>query len=227
MSQFNVFLALISLSLTLSSSLWAQEIRPVECRFLALEEKPGALINSAGEGKEITIEILKGRISKPVPCFSVDGRINFLDASSREVLASTAVPSKVKKVILIFLKVPGKDSWKIVPFENSPSEFPIGGTRVVNLHSADIRFILGEVKEVLKPVQSKGFQMPTERNDFNMAPVVFQFKNKEEKWVTGKETSYRFLPAIRYIFIAYIDPQSKRPRVKTFKDTFRPPAPAQ
>ena len=98
---------------------------------------------------------------------------------------------------------------------------------MVNLHNDDIRFILGETQKSLKPQQSEGFEMPEKRDDFNMAPVVFQFKNKSDKWVNGKETSYRFLPGLRYLLIAYIDTRNNRPRVATFKDPIRPVIPTR
>lgn len=221
MINLKTLVSLIALSAT---TLIGQEARPVQCRFVAVEETPGDLINAVSEGKEVAVKIMKGRISEPIECYAVEGRLNFLRADSRKPVASTVVPKNIKQAVLIFVKATekGKSEWKILPFENTPKEFPAGGTRVVNLHSADIRFILGEENEILKPLQSKGFGLPKKRNDFNMAPVVFQFKNTRDEWINGKETSYRFLPSQRYLLVAYIDPRTKRPRVKTFKDLVRP-----
>ncbi|MGJ8725631.1 MAG: hypothetical protein ACSHYB_13815 [Roseibacillus sp.] len=227
MSRIKLPIILLSLLATLAPSLLAQDLRPVECRFLALDERPDSILNAVGENKDIKVSILKNRISEPIECIAVNGRLNFIDGQSREPLASTPIPAKIKKAIIIFVEVPDQKKWFIVPFEDSAEQFPKGGTHVVNLHSDDIRFILGESKEVLPPRKTKGFEMPEKRNEFNMAPVVFQFKNKKDEWVNGKETAYRFLPAIRYLLIAYIDPNNNRPRVKTFKDTFRPRPPAE
>ena len=227
MNPVKVPLLLVSILAIIAPSLMAQELRPVECRFVVLDEKPEGVMNAVGEGKDVAIELVKNRISEPFDCFAIDGRLSFIEGTDRKPLASIALPAKITKAILIFVKEPNKDSWVIIPFENSPEQYPPGGTHVVNLHSGNIRFILGETKEELTPLKSKGFEMPKERTEFNMAPVIFQFKNKKGDWATGKETSYRFLPGTRYLLIAYIDPDNGRPRVKTYKDTFRPRPPAQ
>lgn len=218
-----------SLMLSLSSLMQAQEVKAVACRFVALEETPPAMLNIAGEKNQVAVKVLSNRISDPIECFTVDGKLSFFDAGTKQPIVSTPVPAKIKQAIFVFLKVDkeGKPAWKLFPIENTAESFPAGGSHVVNLHSSDIRFILGQTREVLKPNQSKGFQMPTQRDDFNMAPVVFQFKNSRDEWINGKETSYRFLPTSRFLLIAYIDPRTKRPRVKTFKDTIRPKIPVQ
>lgn len=218
-----------SLLTALMSSLFAATPVPIECRFVALNEAPPVMLNIAGETSEAEIKVMRNRISAPTECFSIDGKLQFFDAENRKLIASLNIPSTVKKATLIFLsaKDKGQQVWKIYPVQDTAENFPPGGTYVVNLHAANIRFILGETKEVLKPMQSKGFAMPTIRDDFNMAPVVFQFKNKKDEWVNGKETSYRFIPAMRYLLVAYIDPRNQRPRVMTFKDPIRFPTPSQ
>ncbi|WP_411847257.1 hypothetical protein AAFN60_07645 [Roseibacillus persicicus] len=228
MIPFRKFTLGLSALLALSSLVQA-ETRALECRFLALEEAPPALVNTAGEKNQVAVKVMRNRISDPMECYAVDGKLSFFDEKSGELLTSTAVPAKIKKAIFIFVKgnQGGKTAWKLFPIDNTEDSFPAGGTHVVNLHADEIRFILGQTKEVLKPNQSKGFEMPTNRDDFNMAPVAFQFKNSRDEWVNGKETSYRFLPTSRYLLVAYIDPRSSRPRVKTFKDTIRPRAAAQ
>lgn len=182
------------------------------------------MLNVAGEDNEIEVKILKGRISKPIECFSIDGKLTFVDQETNEVIASTSVPVKIKQAVLIFLPptTEKEKQWKIFPFEDTKEEFPAGGTRVVNLHGSDIRFLIGQDQEALNPLQPKGFVMPDDRDEFNMASVKFQFKNNQDEWVTGKSGAYRFLPSSRYLLVAYIDPRTKRPVVKTFKDRIAP-----
>ena len=50
-----------------------------------------------------------------------------------------------------------------------------------------------------------------------MAPVIFQFRNKE-KWRIGNESALRFLPGMRYLIFAYTDPRSQSPRINTYQD---------
>lgn len=219
----------LALWLALLSPVAAQTLAPVQCRFVALNETPPPFLNIAGDDKEALVKIFQHRITDPVECFSVDGKLTFIDQTNHTPLASISLPSSIKKATLIFVNTSPKSgqTWKIFPIEDTPQKFPAGGTHVVNLHNDDIRFILGETQKSLKPQQSEGFEMPEKRDDFNMAPVVFQFKNKSDKWVNGKETSYRFLPGLRYLLIAYIDTRNNRPRVATFKDPIRPVIPTR
>ena len=225
MSLLKTPFALFLLSASFLLNLSAQELNPVECRFLAVTERPDTVVNLVGGGKDITVKMVKNSISAPLECFTVDGVLKFVDVNGKP-LASTPIPKKIKKTFIVFFKVPNKDLWKIIPFEDSPEEFPKGGAHVINLHADQIRFVIGKTKEVLPSLSSKGVPMPTDLTEFNMAPVVFQFKNKQDKWINGKETAYRFLPDIRYLLIAYIDPDNGRPRVKTFRDSYNPPPPA-
>ncbi len=71
----------------------------------------------------------------------------------------------------------------------------------------------------------RAFPLPERRDDFRMAPVVVQFE-QDGKWRTASESMLRFLPSIRYLIFAYVDPVSKRPRISTYQD-FTPQAPAK
>jgi hypothetical protein len=131
-------------------------------------------------------------------------------------------------VILVFVngaKTPNALPWRVFVIEDSDKIFPDGGAFVANFHSGDIRFIIGENKIMLRPAGSHGFGLPKERDAFNMAPVVFQFQ-QEEEWITASESLLRFLPGMRYLIFAYVDPDSGRPQISTFQDVkpFTPPA---
>lgn len=211
--------------LGLSVFLSAQEKQSIECRFIALDQKPAPLVNKADEGQETPIEVLSSQISKPINCVAIDGRLSFLDKNTGKPVASLAVPKKLKKAILVFIKNPKKEGedWKIFPFENTPEAYPPGGARVINLHGSEIRVLLGKKGKTLKRFESAPFTRPEERDKFNMARVTFQFKNKKEEWVTVENTGYRFVPPRRFLIFAYLDPNTKRPRVKSLGD-IPPPA---
>jgi hypothetical protein len=59
-----------------------------------------------------------------------------------------------------------------------------------------------------------------------MAQVVFQFQ-QGDTWRTASESLLRFLPGMRYLILAYVDPASGRPRIATYQDFTPPPAPAK
>jgi hypothetical protein len=107
--------------------------------------------------------------------------------------------------------------------EDSPRGFPDGGVFVANFHQQDIRFLIGEHKILLRPSDAHGFARPAQRDEFNMAPVIFQFFH-EGTWRTASESALRFVPGLRYLIFAYVDPASGRPRIATIQDLR--PAPA-
>ena len=66
--------------------------------------------------------------------------------------------------------------------------------------------------------------LPTKRDAFNMAPVVFQFQ-QGENWRNASESMLRFLPGMHYLMFAFVEAASGRPRIVTFQDA-KPPTPA-
>jgi hypothetical protein len=217
--------------LLLPLSALAQEGGKITCRFLALEgaKLPPALLNLAADGTETPCAIPANTLSPEVTCTTREGAVHFLSADDRKPAATAKVPAGIKKAILLFIDA-GKDAgglpWRVVVIEDSPENFPQGGAFVANFHRQDIRFVIGENKTLLKPGGSHGFPRPEKRDDFNMAPVVFQFQQKDT-WTTASESLLRFVPGMRYLVFAYVDPASGRPRIATYQDFQRaaPPPP--
>jgi hypothetical protein len=71
---------------------------------------------------------------------------------------------------------------------------------------------MGEHKLILKPAGSHGVAMPNQRDEFNMAAVTFEFQ-QDKAWRSVSESLLRFVPGLRYLVIAYVDPASGRPRM--------------
>jgi hypothetical protein len=210
----------------------AQELSPVKCRLLAFadtEELP-PVITLSDKGTEIECPLSTSQLSPTIVCYAKGNSIAFLSASDRSPLATATLPAATKAAILIFVPGPkgadaggpGKAPWRVLVIEDSPKNFPDGGAFVANFFNNEIRFILGEHKGMLRAAGTHGYAMPTERDSFNMAPVVVEFL-KEDKWHIANESALRFLPSMRYLIIAYADPVSGRPRINTYQDMAGPP----
>jgi hypothetical protein len=210
----------------------AQDARKVACRFLALgaDKEPPPLINVGPDGAEIPCVIPTNTLSPDsTDCSAKGDSIQFLSADDRKPAATAKIPANLKSAILIFVAAPNKPGtppWRVFVIEDSPKNFPEAGAFVANFHSQDIRFVIGENKTMLKPGGNHGFPRPDKRDDFNMAPVIFQFQQKDA-WITASESMLRFVPGVRYLILAYVDPASGRPRISTYQDFKRtaPPAP--
>ena len=69
--------------------------------------------------------------------------------------------------------------WRVFVIEDTPKNFPDGGAFVANFHNKDIRFVIGEQQDHAPP-RAPPMASPgrTKRDDFNMAPVVFEFRKR-------------------------------------------------
>ena len=214
-----------------SSCLHAQEARQVECRFLGFgSNDTPAVIAMSDKGEEISCPLSSTKLSKKIVCPAKDNKIAFLSAGDRKPVAVATIPAKVSSALVIFVRLekPGVKpetgtGWRTFVIEDTPKSFPDGGAYIANFYSNDIRFIIGEHKGMLRAAGTHGYAMPTQRDDFNMAPVIFEFRDGE-KWRVANESSLRFLPGMRYLIFAYLDPTSGRPRINTYQDLAEPTA---
>ena len=200
----------------------AQEFRKLSCRFLGLDSAvPTPPILNVGEkGAEIPCTVYTNSLSPAIFCYAKGNTINFISASDRKPAAAATIPAEGNAFILIFIAAAkGSNAlpWRVFVIENTPKSFPDGGAFVANFHNQDIRFIIGESKIMLRPAGFHGFPRPEKRDNFNMAPVVFEFQ-QQDKWRTASESMLRFLPGMRYLIFAYLDPESGRPRIATIQD---------
>lgn len=195
----------------------------VSCRFLRLDAK-GAdpeLMHVAKDGVQVACKVPAHRLSEAVILPVQDGVLEFHTADGGQLAASARLPGPLKSAILIWVPNAGPQNgglpWKVVVIDDSERNFPPGGAMVANFHNGVIRAAVGEGRATLEPAAMRAFLLPERRDDFNMAPVVVQFE-QDGKWRTASESMLRFLPGIRYLVFAYMDPVSKRPRISTYQD---------
>ncbi|WP_367873755.1 hypothetical protein [Luteolibacter sp. Populi] len=199
------------------------------CRFLGLEgiEAPPPLLNVSPDGVEVACTVPIATLSPDTACFAKGEAMAFVAASDRKLVATATIPAGVTSAILVFIPAPkpAQVPWKVLVIDDSAKTLPDAGAFVANLYNQEVRFVLGASKIMLKAGTSHSLPRPEPRDEFNMAPVVFQFQQKQDKWATASESMLRFVPGARYLMFAYVDPASGRPRIMTCKDSYRPPPP--
>jgi hypothetical protein len=218
---------LLSLVLALPALNAAQDARSIRCRFLSLGsgEESASVIAMSEKGTETICPLSTDSLSSQTTCLATDNKIGFLSSTDHKLAATAAIPADVSSAILIFVKVPGAAQpattgalpWRVLVIEDSLKNFPDGGAFVANFYSGDIRFVLGEHKGMLHSGGAHGYARPSERDSFNMSSVVFEFL-QDDKWRPVSESAIRFLPGMRYLIFAYVDPDSGRPRITTCQD---------
>jgi len=226
---FCLLLSVPSISLAQDS----KDFRKVSCRFLTLDSTtpPPPLLNLGDKGVEVPCTVNTHSLSPASVCHAKGNTLRFVTASDHKPAANATLPETAKACILVFIRAPKTPeglAWRIFVIEDTAKNLPNGGAFVANFHNADIRFIIGENKILLPPAKSHGFDMPAKRDAFNMAPVVFEFQ-RNGAWETVRESMLRFVPGMRYLIFAYVDPLSGRPSLATFRDfsTGAKPAPAK
>ncbi len=218
---------LLSLLLLLPDTGSAQEVRQVPCRFLRLggDDDSETVLAPSVKGAEVNCPLSTSSISAEIICSVVGSTINFHSRGDQKTAGIVTLPVTAKRALLVFVKTPSKGEtgkpgalpWRILAIEDTPRNFPEGGAFIANFYNNDIRFVVGEHRGMLHPAGGHGYAMPLERDSFNMAPVVFEFLYNGQ-WRTVKENNLRFLPTIRYLIFAYVDPESGRPRISTVQD---------
>lgn len=203
---------------------YSQEARQVQCRFLRFggPDATSSVITRNDSGAEVVCPLSTSSLSQKIVCSAVNNQIVFLSEADRTPSAKVTIPASVRAALLVFVESPktgaeGASPWRVIVIDDSAKSFPDGGVFIANFYNKEIRFVVGEHKGMLKPAGTHGYAMPATRDNFNMAPVVFQFLQGEQ-WRTANESALRFLPGMRYLIFAYMDPTSGRPRINTYQD---------
>lgn len=224
---------ILAIVLIPAALLQAQDVRPINCRFLSFggTAEMASVSNFSAKGEEIVCPLPTNEFSKAVVCHAKKNVIDF-SQSNKSPAASATIPAGVKSVLLLFVATPtppdaeaGKSlPWRVLVIEDSPKNFPFGGAFIANFYTNDIRFEIGEHKGVLHADEAKGFPIPKQLDAFNMGVLLVETL-QDDKWRTANETSLRFLPGTRYLIFAHLDSASGRPRINTYQDTVpMPPA---
>lgn len=194
----------------------------VSCRFLCFERSADGtekLVAKGSGGAFADCPLPLSIPSAPVALDASGGVIGFRKSADDAGVAATArIPAGVKKAFILFLPAAGKapQLHETVVIEDSAKGFPQDGCVVLNLYQADVRFVIGEHKIQLRPGGTTALQRPAKRDDFNMSGIAFQFQTGGD-WRTAAESMIRFPEGQRHLFVTFIDPKTKRPRLRSFR----------
>lgn len=195
---------------------------PVSCRFLCFQpsaDGTSKLVAKASGGAFADCPLPLSIPSGPVALEAPGGVIGFRKSAGDDATAATArIPAGVKNAFIVFLPATGKGPqlYETVVIEDSAKGFPKDGCVVLNLYQADVRFVIGEHKIRLRPGGTAALQRPAKRDDFNMSGIAFQFETAGD-WRTAAESMVRFPEGQRHLFVTFIDPKTKRPRLRSFR----------
>jgi hypothetical protein len=203
-------LFLLSLFSTLAAV--AQEVTMIQIRTLCFER------NSSGIDKLAVVKpdqsVIEIGFPESFPSAQekvpvVEGKVLFHDPSNLtgSPVAVARIPSALKNVLVMFFPNPGAENetaYRTVVIDSSLKGIPEDGALVMNIFPSDVRIVIGEHRVFLTPGKRAGLARPKQRNDYNMAPVVFQAQVGNE-WKTVAETLVRFPAEQQQFFVSYPD----------------------
>ncbi|MEO5716676.1 MAG: hypothetical protein ABIT37_24570 [Luteolibacter sp.] len=188
----------------------------VNCRFLGFEPtKDGipTLVAQGKDGKLETIALTQGdTLSKSVVLKSEDGVITFRKAESDAAAATAKIPDGTMDVIVLFTATEKEGLVReTVVLDSSAKAFPPDGSIILNHCPQKAKVTVGDGVIEIKPDESVPLGRPKEIDDFNMASVKLELETAGV-WRTVFESNVRFIKGQRSLFVAHVDPESKRPR---------------
>lgn len=200
----------------------SQAQEAVACRFLCFaraKDGTAKLIAAGANGQPLDCPLPLSMPSNPVPLVPKNGSIEFRKAvTDTAPVAVAKVPAGIKSAYVLMLPSEGKEGQihDVVVIDDSPKGFPKDGCVVLNLYQQNVRFIIGEHQILLPPGKTAPLERPKKIDEFNMSATAFQFQSGEE-WRTASESLIRFPEGQRHLFVTYVDPATKRPRLKSFR----------
>lgn len=207
----------------LPSLIHADEDGRISCRLLNFQRDGGGLdklyVVDPASGEQIECKVRRDKLSEPVRLPLANGSLVFrLSPGDAEPASTAVVPKAIRKALVLFLPTADeKQKFRTVVLDGSEKSFPESGCLVLNLYSENVRFILGENKILLPAGKTVTLGRPEERDNFNMAGVIFQFNAKGE-WRSAYESKSRFPKGQRHLYISYVDPKTRRPKVRAYRD---------
>ncbi len=196
----------------------------VQIRTLCFERVPGgtdrlAVLNPDKSATEIKFP--ESYPSPPAKVFLNKGKVIFNDPKdlTGPAVAIATVPAGMKNGLVMCFPSGAKEGeppYRTVVVDISLKGIPKDGALVMSVFPEDVRVVIGEHRILLKPGKSAGLKRPQKRNDYNMAPVVFQAQEGAE-WKTAAETLVSFPPDLRQFFVSFPDFRTNKLRFRSYQ----------
>lgn len=215
---------LLLTTLFFTASAPAQEVPVVQVRTLCFERVASGTDKLAVVKPDQSIVELGFPESFPSAKEKVpvtEGKVFFRDPKDLLGLpvAIAKIPSGLKNALVMFFPSGGAEdepAYKTVVIDASLKGIPEDGVLVMNIFPQDVRVVIGEHRVLLPAGKTAGLARPKQRNDYNMAAVVFQAQVDSE-WKTAAETLVAFPPKLQQFFISYPDSRTQRLAFRGYK----------
>jgi hypothetical protein len=137
-------------------------------------------------------------------------------------LVGTCPIGKSERQLFLFLpggEGVGKPVYQVRSFDDDTRSFGMGFIRAINLAPVPVRFVLsGATTPEIQPGRYAQFPHSKRVNDYNMYPVVVEFRSTTGEWVKGQSVSWKATERRREIVLTLVDARFKQPTVRMYTD---------
>jgi hypothetical protein len=126
-------------------------------------------------------------------------------------IAVVKIPSRVKEPLLILLPTPGIYPYQALVLDHSVANFPEGSYKLINFSPRDIRGLIGKTKVLVGAKKITSFDPSSNASD--QLDVHFQYRRPND-WKTFGRTRWMKEKEKRHLLCAYIDPRTKRMKIR-------------
>ena len=210
--------------------LYAGEERKIEFRTLCLEQISGiekVFIPNGDVGKSPEIPLYTDISPVVKASFKTNEAAFYIEKAGPDgkpimELVGKAPIGKSDRQLFLFLpgeKGEGKPAYQVRSFDDDTSTFGMGFIRAINLAPVPVRYVIsGATMPEILPGKYAQFPHSKQVNDYNMYPVVVEFKSATGEWVKGQSVSWKATERRREVVVTLVDTQFKQPTVKIYTD---------
>jgi hypothetical protein len=223
-------LLVVSVIFSLASLSRAGEERKVAFRTLCLEQIGGiekvVMPNAdGGKGTEIPLytdisPVVQGVFKSNEAAFYIEK--TGPDGKPVLELVGKAPIGKSDRQLFLFLpgeKGEGKPAYQVRSFDDDTGTFGMGVIRAINLAPVPVRYVIsGATTPEIPPGKYAQFPHSKQVNDYNMYPVVVEFRSATGEWIKGQSVSWKATNRRREIVLTLVDSRFKQPTVRMYTD---------
>jgi hypothetical protein len=201
----------------------------VEFRTLCIQLMPGLeTLTIAGEkaGESTQVKLFTD-VSPVVQGSFTSGQAEFFAETAgadgkpvRKAVAKGPL-AKSERQLFVFIPTGSKDKlpYHLVCYDDDTKFFPMGHIRAINLAPGPVRFVIsGAATPEVPPGKHALFPHSKKVNEYDMYPVVVEFKGADNAWVKGQSVNWKATDRRREIVVTMIEPKFKQPVVRIFGD---------
>lgn len=230
----NIVQKLIFTSLVLIAStsvVFAQKARKIQFRTLCVEQIENlTTVNIPAPGKNAKPQEISlfADVSPQIEgTFETDDAIFYqekpgADGKVESVAVGKAKMGKSNRQMFVFApneKGGDKLPYQVIAFDDDTKAFAMGQIRAINLASVPVRYLVAG--KPLPEIPAGGFSQfpqPSQVDEYNIYPMVVQYRNPDGEWVDGKSSNWKASDRKREIVVTLFAPETKSLTVRNFSD---------